>query len=53
LTSHGGTESKLMLWFGIIVSSAYGFEFVSLREDEREKIRAACASLKEYEGGWY
>jgi c-di-GMP-binding flagellar brake protein YcgR len=30
----------------------HGFEFVSLSETEREKIRTACASLKRYEGGW-
>jgi len=31
----------------------YGFEFVSLTEENRERIRAVCASLKPYAGGWY
>ena len=31
----------------------YGFEFVGLSEEQRGKIRAACASLNPYEGGWY
>jgi len=30
-----------------------GFEFVALSEEKRDKIRAACASLTPYEGGWY
>lgn len=31
----------------------HGFEFVGLSEEKREQIRAACASLQPYEGGWY
>lgn len=31
----------------------HGFEFISLNEEMRERIRSACSSLKPYEGGWY
>lgn len=30
-----------------------GFEFVGLSDENRDKIQAACTSLKPYEGGWY
>lgn len=31
----------------------YGFEFVGLGEEDRERIGTACMSLQPYEGGWY
>ena len=31
----------------------HGFEFVRLSDENREQIRAVCASLRAYEGGWY
>ena len=31
----------------------HGFEFVGLNDETREQIRILCASLRQYEGGWY